>query len=665
MIGSLVKTGRRRKFAPGPQAVLMMAGAAFALWVIYGNIFVISDTLVIGILFVSGIFTLLFLVVGASTEAPDNPTVIDWTLSLLSSVCGIYFFLNAQVIADRISLLEPFTPSQLFFGSALLFLTLEATRRTTGMGLTAVVVAFLLYNLFGYLLPSPFGHGVSSYTYVLDVLVFTTDGLFGVPIQVVASYVFLFVLFGTLLAKAGGGDFFFNLASALTGKTRGGPAKVAVISSGLYGTMSGSATSDVVTTGSITIPIMRRLGYTRRFAGGVEVAASTGGSSMPPIMGSAAFILAEYTGVPYREVVYVAIIPALLYYFGVFGQVHLRAVREDLRPVSGSVPTLGTTFRLGWMFVIPILVIITVLMIGYSPTYTAAIGAASVVVAAGLSTLTRMSLWQIVEALGETTLRILPVAGACAAAGLVIGGLSMTGLGMKAANVIIAVSGGDPILTLLLAAVITIVLGLGMPTPSAYILAAVLVAPAMTRIGFPLLESHLFLLYFAIMSALTPPIAVAAMAAAAIAEEDPFKIAFDAVRLAIVGFLMPFVFLWNPAILAIGSVPEIILTVVGAVAAVAALAVAVEGMLERQVPRLERVGLLVGAIAAVAPQMLIAVAGIAAIALLIGRRLYRDPSVVKGDETQSGSDGVECGVCGPRAICEPADPPEVPEAKER
>ncbi len=218
-------------------------------------------------MFISGAYTLLFLGVGGSPGSSDKPTVIDWTLSLLSLVAGAYFFLHAQEIQDRISLLDPFTDAQLFFGTSLLMLTLEASRRTTGLGLTGVVVFFLIYNLFGYLLPPPFGHGVSTFPYLLDVLVFTMDGIFGVPIEVAASYVFLFVLFGTLLSKAGGGEFFFNLAASLTGKSPGGPAKVAILSSGLYGTMSGSPTSDVVATGSITIPIMRKLGYQRSLLG--------------------------------------------------------------------------------------------------------------------------------------------------------------------------------------------------------------------------------------------------------------------------------------------------------------------------------------------------------------------------------------------------------------
>ena len=570
---------------------------------------------------VSGIFTLLFVVVGHSPAAPDRPTWLDWVFSALSLACGVFFFLNADVISERITLLDQFTPAQFFFGTALLLLTLEATRRTTGLGLTAIVLAFLAYNLFGSLLPPPFGHGVSDFSYLLDILVFTTDGLFGVPIQVVASYVFLFVLFGTLLAKAGGGELFFNLAASLTGNTRGGPAKVAVISSGLYGTMSGSPTSDVVATGSITIPIMKRLGDSKRFAGAVEVAASTGGAAMPPIMGAAAFILAEYTNTEYREIVYAAIIPAILYYVGVFSQVHLRAVRHNLKPYSDGVPHLGRTLINGWPFLIPIAIIIGVLMAGYSPTFTAGAGAAAVIVATMLTARTRMTLWEIVEGFGETTLRILPVAGACAAAGLVIGGLSMTGLGMKAANVIIAISGGGQIATLLLAAVVTIVLGLGMPTPSAYILAAVLVGPALTTIGFPLLEAHMFLLYYAILSALTPPIAVAALAAAAIADEDPFAIAFDAVRLAAIGFLMPFIFLWNPAVLGQGEWSAIALVAVGGVLAAGLIAVSVEWLVRGAPPLVSpavRLAMVAAAVACVSPEPGVAVLGIACGVVLLG-----------------------------------------------
>ncbi|SFF02679.1 TRAP transporter, 4TM/12TM fusion protein [Sulfitobacter brevis] len=595
--------------AAASQRALIIAAAVFATWVVYANLFTISDPLILGILFVCGIYSIMFAAIGATPNAPDRVPFYDWVMSGLSLACGVFFFVNAGEISDRISLLEPFTTAQLFFGTALLLLTLEATRRTTGMGLTCVVLLFLIYNLFGSLLPPPFGHGISEFTYLLDILVFTTDGVFGVPIQVVASYVFLFVMFGTFLSKAGGGEFFFNLAALLTGRSRGGPAKIAVISSGLYGTMSGSPTSDVVATGSITIPVMKRLGYSARFAGAVEVAASTGGSAMPPIMGSAAFILAEYTAVPYKEVVYAAILPALLYYMGVFTQVHLRAVRHNLRPSDDEIPTLKSTFSTGWVFVIPIVGIVSALMVGYSPTFTAGIGVLGAVFAATLLKATRLTPWQIVEGLGETTLRILPVAGACAAAGLVIGGLSMTGLGMKAANVILTISGEQPVVTLIIAAVVTIILGLGMPTPSAYILAAVLVGPALAKLGYPILQSHMFLLYYAVLSALTPPIAVAALAAAAIAEEDPFKIAFSAVRLAAVGFLLPFAFIWNPGLLMLGDTTTNVLALIGGILATGAIAISIEGTVGIELRYWERIMLTFAAVAAVVPIGFVSVSG--------------------------------------------------------
>ena len=383
--------------------------------------------------------------------------------------------------------------------------------------------------------------------------------------------------------------------------------------------MSGSPTSDVVATGSITIPVMKRLGYTPRFAGAVEVAASTGGSAMPPIMGSAAFILAEYTAVPYQEVVLAALLPALLYYLGVFLQVHFRAVREDLRPSEDEVPTLVSTFRVGWVFMIPIIGIVAALMAGYSPTFTAGIGVMGAVLAASLLKATRLTPWQIVEGLGETTLRILPVAGACAAAGLVIGGLSMTGLGMKAANVILTISGEQPAVTLVIAAVVTIILGLGMPTPSAYILAAVLVGPALAKLGYPILQSHMFLLYYAVLSALTPPIAVAALAAAAIADEDPFRIAFSAVRLAAVGFLLPFAFIFNPGLLLLGDMMTNGFAILGGLLATAAIAISIEGSVGTSLKTVERLALTLAAVAAVFPVPMVSICGMVVI-LAIGLR---------------------------------------------
>ena len=625
MISALVATGNRRSLR-GPLGLgLKVAAAGFAAWVIYANLFVISDPLVLGVLFVAGILSLLFIAIGHGREAPENPTTVDFVLSALSAITGAYFFVESGTISERITFLDPLTTPQLFFGGCLLALVMEATRRTAGLGLTAIVGLFLIYNWFGSWLPAPFGHGIKDFSYSLDILLFTTDGVFGVPIQVIASYVFIFVLFGTLLAKAGGGQFFFDLASAMTRGARGGPAKVAVISSGLFGTISGSPTSDVVATGSITIPIMKRLGYAGRVAGGIEVAASTGGSAMPPIMGAAAFILAEFTATPYREIIYAALIPAILYYVGLFAQVHFRAVNQDLSPWDSDGPKLLRVLVTGWLFLIPLVTIVAMLLAGFTPLMTAGAGAISVVAASLIRARTRLTFWAIIEALGETTLRILPVAGACAAAGLVIGGLSMTGLGMKIASLIVELSAGKVYITLALAAVVTIILGMGMPTPSAYILAAVLVGPALTDIGLPLLVAHLFLFYFAVLSALTPPIAVAALAAATIADDDPFLIAFHAVRLAVVGFFLPFAFVWNPAFLGQGEPLSVALAVFGGSAAAVALALAVEGRGRPHGTLITvalRCGLLPAIIGAVSPDPLVSLLGIAACVSLSAILLY-------------------------------------------
>ena len=404
---------------------------------------------------------------------------------------------------------------------------------------------------------------------------FTTDGVFGVPIQVAASYVFLFVMFGSLLSHAGGADFMFQLAAALTGKSPGGPAKIAVVSSGMYGMISGSPTSDVATTGSVTIPMMKRLGYTPRFAGAVEVAASTGGAALPPVMGSAAFILAEYTGIDYRNIVLAAIIPGVLYYLGVYLQVHLRAVRQGLRGVDEVDPVLET-LKTGWVFIVPLIVIMIALLLGYTPTYVAVYGTIALVVASFFTRKTRMTPTKMLEGLGETTLRMLPVVGACAAAGLVIGGLTMTGLALKTSSLVLLVAGSGSIMLLLVGAGISIILGLGMPTPSAYILAAVLVGPAFAASGLPVLSSNMFLLYFALLSALTPPVAVAAFTASAIADEDAMKIAITSVKLASVGFIIPFFFVWNEALLAQGSGLQITVAALGGIVAVTLLALAAE-----------------------------------------------------------------------------------------
>lgn len=578
-ISMLTGTGSRRTLSAPLSTILKGFAALIAISVIYTTAIVYVDLYMMTVAFLSAMLALLFLTVSAGPGArTDRPSIIDWCMALSSLAAGIYFLIESDRIVERITLLTPLEFNDMFAASVLLVLTIEATRRTVGLGLTTIVLIFVAYNLLGHNLPGALGFRETSYNHFLDLMMFTSDGLFGVPLRVAATYAFLFVLFGTFLSKAGGADFFYNFAAALTGRRVGGPAKVAVISSALYGTMSGSPTSDVVTTGSVTIPIMQRLGYNKALSGSVEVAASTGGSLLPPVMGSAAFIMAEYTGIEYRDIAIAGIIPAILYYVCVYMQVHLRSLKLGLHGLGeGEVPSLKATLKGGWQFLVPLAVLSAALLMGYSPTFVAVSATAVVFLVAMVHPRTRMGLKEVWGALGETTMRMVSVAAACAAAGLVIGGISMTGLGGKFADLVFTLAGDSTFLALVISAVLAIVLGMGMPTPSAFILAVVLVAPTLIDMDFSVLQTNMFILYFAVLSAMTPPVAVAAFAAAAIADASPLKIATGAVKLAITAFIVPFMFIYDQGLLMQGDWLGIISASITALAGVVLLSIAVEG----------------------------------------------------------------------------------------
>jgi len=586
-----ITTGARRK-PEGLLAKLVNAYAAIvALWVVYQATLSSIDVLALTIIFLSMMLVLVFLLIGAtSTSDRVTPSVVDYLLAAGSIVTGIFFVLSIPETAVRISLFDELTTAQKIFSTAIILLTLEATRRTVGVGLLAIVLIFMVYNLFGDRLDGVLKHGVITLEHFLDINVFTTDGLFGIPVRVAATYAFVFVMFGTFLEKAGGGDFFFDLSACVSGRSPGGPAKVAVVSSALFGTMSGSPTSDVVTTGSITIPMMKKLGYPSTLAAGVEVAASTGGSLLPPIMGSAAFIMAEYTGIPYSEIVVAALVPALFYYAGVLIQVHLRSVRLGLAPLpSEQVPTFLVTMKKGWIYLVPLVAMVVALVEGYSPTYVAVFGTIATLVVSQLRPEARITLRGFYDGLAETTIRMIGVTGACAAAGLVIGGITMTGLAAKFSFLVLYFGDANVFPALIIGALVTIVLGLGMPTPSAYILAAVLIGPVLVNdLNVPLMAAHMFLLYYAVMSAMTPPVAVAAYAAAAIADANPIKIAVTAVLFSIVAFLIPFAFVYNQALLLEGTALEIILSILSVSGAVCFFGVAAEGFFRNRVNKFIR-----------------------------------------------------------------------------
>ncbi len=548
------------------------------VYVISAATFIIIDPWPLAAVFLLSMMALAFLTVGARPDSdPNKPSVIDWILFGLAMSTGAYFFVVADDIANRISLLWALTPIEMFFGTVAFLLSIEITRRTTGLGLTVVVLIFVAYNFLGHLLPGVLKHGYIDYNHFLDIMVYTTDGIMGLPVRVAATYAFMFVLFGTFLYAAKGADFFYDFAASIAGKRPGGPAKVAVVSSGMYGMISGSPTSDVVTTGSVTIPVMKRVGYTGAVAGGIEVAASTGGSIMPPVMGSAAFIMAEYTGIDYAEIAVAALLPAILYYVGVYSQVHFRSVRLGFGGMDpNQIPAFFATLKNGGMFIVPLVVLVWALLEGYSPSMVAVYGTLAVIAVAALRKDTRINLVKAYKAVAETSMRSVPVAGATAAAGLVIAGITMTGLAAKFAHVVYMITSAEVLLTLLVAAALTIVLGMGMPTPSAYILAAVLMGPLMVDLKIDALPGHLFLLYFAVLSALTPPVAVAAYAASSISGDNPLSIAGHATRFALAAFLVPFTFVYGPELLWIGPLWQTAITFVTATIGLIFVAAAIE-----------------------------------------------------------------------------------------
>lgn len=610
-------TGLTRELSPAWNRFVSIYGALITLGVVAAAITGKPGLYVLTAVFLGAMLVLVFVTIGNSVErAETRVSALDLVFAAVSIACGVYFAVNADAVSNRISLLDSLSPADKFFGSAFLLLTLEASRRTTGIGLTGFVILVLIYNLFGDGLPGALGHGKIDHEHFLDLMVFTTEGIFGAPLRVAATFAFLFVLFGALLNAIGAGTFFFNLAAAFTGRTAGGPAKIGVVSSGLFGTISGNPVADVVTTGSVTIPMMKKLGYPAALAGGIEVAASTGGSLAPPVLGAAAFIMAEYTGIPYADIAIAATIPALLFYASIYAQVHLRALSLGLRGLdSDDIPRISETLIKGWIFVVPIVVLCVGIVLDFSATLTALISCAACILTMPFAGHGPFPLRLLFDALGETAHRMAGVTGACAAAGLVVGALTMTGLATKFGHLVLALTGSDLLLSLIATAAITILFGLGLPTSASYILTAVLIAPILIKLGLSVLAAHMFILYYAVLSNVTPPVAVAAYAASALAQANPLYIALSACRLCLVAFVVPFSFAYGEGLLLEGKWTDMVFSTVMATIGVLLLAAAVEGFYRRPLEIVTRVLLFAAGLAFFVPHYYGPLGGLALIGL--------------------------------------------------
>ncbi len=534
-------------------------------------------------LFLVLLLPICFLTTTVSNKV-DHLTLIDYFFALFSFAASIWFAWNEPRYANWMTGFSEPDLGDIVFGTGLLFLCVELCRRTVGFGLTAILLALLAYSAFGHLLSGAFRHGKVEYLYFLEMQVIGIDGIFGSPLYVAASYAFLFVLFGNFYVMSGGGKLFFDLAAAITGRMKGGPAKACVFSSGLYGSISGSPVADVATTGPISIPIMKRIGMSAERAGAIEASASTGGSMLPPVMGAVAFIMSNFTGIPYNLICQYAALPALGYYLGIFLLVHFDAMRFDLaRLPEEEIVGLRRAITENWTALIPLGALIWLLVAGYSAAYVAAGSTVSVVIASWLSKDGAIGPSKFVEACAETCLSTVSLTAAVAAAGIIIGCIELTGLSGKFTLLLFELSGGALVPSLIIAAAILVLLGMGMPTTGVYIMGVALLAPVFIgKFNLPTMPVHMFLLFYACMSAITPPVAVAAFAAAAIAQANPFKLAPYACKLAVGGFVLPFFFLFNTGILFQGSWMNILSdTFIGAVLTLAS-AIALHGYMIQQ-----------------------------------------------------------------------------------
>lgn len=497
-------------------------------------------------------FVLVFLLFPFRTSKySDRLNWHNYLIAAFAGFVGLYITLNYTRIMEAGG--DYSTTDYIFAGLGVLF-TLEAARRIVGLPIVVLASVFLLYAYFGSYFPGFLSHRGYSLRRIASHMYLTTEGIMGIPLWVSSTFIYLFILFGAFREKTGLGQLFIDLSNAVAGWASGGPAKVAVVTSALEGMISGSSVANTVESGSFTIPMMKRLGYRPEFAAAVEASASTGGQIMPPIMGAAAFIMAEFLNMPYIEIAKAAAIPACLYFFGVFIEVHFEAKRSKLRGMSrDELPRLAIVMKERGHLLLPLFAIIFFLVGGFTPLYAALMGLVVCVLAAQVRKSTRMGPRDIVNAFATGARGALGVAIACATAGIIIGVVTLTGLGLKMANGLVELAGGNLFFTLFFTMITSLILGMGAPTTANYIITSTIAAPALVLLKVAPLAAHMFVFYFGIIADLTPPVALAAYAGAGIAKADPMKTGFIATKLAIGAFIVPYIFVYNPAMLLIGT----------------------------------------------------------------------------------------------------------------
>ena len=550
------------------QSITVIVSIAFCVFQLYATLSGRIPAQLVRASHLAFVQFLAFLLFPALKRLPKNTLPLyDVVLAFIGAGCWGYYIINFREIVVRAG---AYTPLDIAVGIVGIIVLFESCRRIVGLPIMIIAGCFILYAFIGKYLPGFLNHRGYKLTRVVSHLYYTTEGIMGTPIGACSTFIFLFILFGAFLEKTGIGQFFIDTCNAIAGGASGGPAKVAVLSSALLGTVSGSSVSNTVGSGSFTIPMMKKLGYRGEFAGAVEAAASTGGQLMPPIMGAAAFLMAESVGVPYITVVKAAIVPALLYFAGIFITVHLEAHKLGLKGLpKEEIPRFLPLFLSRGYMILPLVVIIYFLCSGKTATYSALMGIVSIIVIAiavsfidiAKGKKPRFNFNDLVDVLCAAARGIISVAIACGMAGIIIGVVTLTGLGLKLGAGLVALAHGQLFITLILTMISSIILGMGAPTTANYLITSTITASAIVRCvygsGTPtpeqLLPAHMFAFYFGIIADVTPPVALAAIAGAAIAKAKPMRTAVNATKLAIGAFIVPYMFIYNPAMLMIGA----------------------------------------------------------------------------------------------------------------
>ena len=516
--------------------------------------------------------------VAVLAEKPDRKRLVfDWLCAASLVAVMVYFISQYQGIMSRGG---NYTQLDVLMCALLLVSVLYCTQRTVGWPIVIIALVSLSYAKWGHLIPGSLGHKEFTWSRILTHMCIGTEGVFGSPLGATATFVVLFIIMAAFLEKSGAGIFFINSALSMTGSRRGGPAKAAIVASGLFGTISGSSVANVVGTGTFTIPLMKKTGFEPTVAGAVEAVASTGGQLMPPIMGAGAFVMAEVTGIKYFEIMKAAIIPALLFYGALYFSIDLYSAKRGLKGArKDELPSLREEVRTRGHMAIPLLILVTVLMMGYSALRCGLIGCIAVFVFCYVRKNTRMNLNQIIDAFLDSAKGVSTITMACASAGFIMGTMTLTGLGVKFSSVIIGMSNGNTLLALILTMVAALVLGMGLPTVASYLMLSILIAPALTDLGISILAAHMFVFYFGLLSSITPPVAVASFAAAGIAKAPMGQTGLEAVKLGITAFIVPYMFVYGPEILLQGTIVNILLALATSVVGIYLLACSMQGWL--------------------------------------------------------------------------------------